>query len=770
MSNDKLGKYELLELLGSGATSEVYRARDSVLGREVALKLLRPALVADPSVFERFIKEAQAAAGLFHPSIATVLDMGEADGRYFIAMRLIPGQSLDKVLKEQGPLSWESTLHMARQIGSALDFAHEQGFLHRDVKPSNIIRTPKGDFVLTDFGLQRAMMSTGLTSHTGAVLGTPAYIAPEIWESQPASPATDQYALACVVYEAATGKLLFSGETPPAVMKKHFEAPQILDQGVENLPADVKAALQKALAKLREERYPSIMEFVQALEKAGRQKTLLHEAMQAEQAIPIEPDPLPAPASLKSSLSNRHFSTKRWLGIGGAVLAVAAVITMVVVWFGGRFNPKPPYNSPVPTISPVPTLMPTSAPTIPLFPTANSTIPQPTSTNSVPASANCANFLFISDVSIPDGTQMPVGQTFTKTWRVQNTGTCTWTTNFKLAFYYGEAMGGQTLPFASAVPTGQKVDISVDLKVPNKNGKLTGIWVLVDDKGQHFGPLLTLVINVSSVSPTPNLVPGSTWTRPAEGMEMVYVPAGEFLMGSPNDIGYSDEHPQHAIFLDAFWIDRTEVTNAMFQKFANATSYVTDAVKNEKGWVLNLSDSNWYMVNGANWQHPRGPSSSLTGLEDYPVVQVSLNDAKAYCEWADVRLPTEAEWEKAARGTDARIYPWGNSFPTCSQANYKGCTGDTTAVDSHPTGASLYGALDMVGNVRGWVADWYGADYYSQSPQSNPSGPASGDYRILKGGSWDDTGDLLRPAFRLRLYYPDAWYVSIGFRCARSTK
>src|SRR5512137_2139264 len=105
MANDKLGKYELLDSLGSGATAEVYRARDSVLGREVALKVLKPALVADPSAFERFVREAQAAAGLFHPNIATVLDMGEAEGRYFIAMRYIPGQSLDKVLKEQGPLS-----------------------------------------------------------------------------------------------------------------------------------------------------------------------------------------------------------------------------------------------------------------------------------------------------------------------------------------------------------------------------------------------------------------------------------------------------------------------------------------------------------------------------------------------------------------------------------------------------------------------------------------------------------------------------------------
>jgi hypothetical protein len=160
-----------------------------------------------------------------------------------------------------------------------------------------------------------------------------------------------------------------------------------------------------------------------------------------------------------------------------------------------------------PTITPTPAF--TNTPNV----TATPTLAQPTLTKPAPTAANCANYLFISDVTIPDGTQMPAGQAFTKTWRVQNTGTCTWTTNFKLAFSFGEAMGGQAVPFASAVPTGQKVDISVDLKVPNKTGKLTGAWVLVDDKGQHFGAILTVVINVGAVSPTPT---GSATVEPTQ--------------------------------------------------------------------------------------------------------------------------------------------------------------------------------------------------------------------------------------------------------------
>ena len=275
----KLGKYEIITLLGSGATAEVYHARDTILGREVALKVLKPALVPDQQAFARFIQEAQAAAGLFHPNIATVLDMGDADGRYFIAMRYIPGQSLDRILKDAGPLPWAETLRMAQQVGAALDYARQKGFLHRDVKPSNIVRTTEGEYVLTDFGLTRAMMSTGLTSHTGAVLGTPAYIAPEIWNGEPANPATDQYALACVIYEAMTGKVLFTGETPPAIMTKHVlkgaELPEAWPEGV---PEDVQSPLERALANDSEKRFPDCSALTSALASLRTPERIRREA------------------------------------------------------------------------------------------------------------------------------------------------------------------------------------------------------------------------------------------------------------------------------------------------------------------------------------------------------------------------------------------------------------------------------------------------------------------------------------------------------------
>ncbi|MCU0484835.1 MAG: protein kinase [Anaerolineales bacterium] len=287
-----IGKYEILEKLGEGASSDVYRARDTQLGRVVALKVLKPALVPDSSAFARFIQEAQAAAGLFHPNIATVLDMGEADGRYFIAMRYLPGQSLDHILREQGPLSWEKAVRMAGQIGAALDYAHKEGFLHRDVKPSNIICTPENAYVLTDFGLVRAMMSTGLTSHTGAVLGTPAYIAPEIWLSEPAVPATDQYALACVVYEALTGKVLFAGDTPPAIMTRHvLKGAELPIEWPEGVPAIAEGVLARALVKNPNERYTSLGDFIKALQDLNKtpKRSIIPNAQKVEIVSPARP-------------------------------------------------------------------------------------------------------------------------------------------------------------------------------------------------------------------------------------------------------------------------------------------------------------------------------------------------------------------------------------------------------------------------------------------------------------------------------------------------
>ncbi|HZU87085.1 MAG TPA: formylglycine-generating enzyme family protein [Anaerolineaceae bacterium] len=271
--------------------------------------------------------------------------------------------------------------------------------------------------------------------------------------------------------------------------------------------------------------------------------------------------------------------------------------------------------------------------------------------------------------------------------------------------------------------------------------------------------------------------PGAVESRLADGMVMAYVPEGEFSMGSSS--GGANEQPLHTVYLDAFWIDSTEVTNAMFTLFIEATGYQTDAEGQGGAWIYD--GAGWSETPGADWQHPRGPGSDLTGLEDHPVVNVSWNDAAAYCAWAGVRLPTEGEWEKAARGLDDRTYPWGDQSPAGDLLNFADINLNvdwasasvddgyqfTAPVGSYPAGASPYGALDMAGNVWEWVNDWYSPTYYAVSPASNPAGPATGTSRVLRGGSWNHDGANLHSSLRL-WNDPAAAIDNFGFRCAQS--
>ena len=274
----------------------------------------------------------------------------------------------------------------------------------------------------------------------------------------------------------------------------------------------------------------------------------------------------------------------------------------------------------------------------------------------------------------------------------------------------------------------------------------------------------------TSALPPPDPQEGDTWLRPADGMRMTFIEAGEFSLGAgqTEQGADSDEKPHHAVFLDAFWIDTSEVTNAMFRAFVQATAYQTQAEKSGSGYVYQAPK--WVTMPGADWQHPQGPQSSLAGLDNHPVVQVAWSDALAYCRWAGGGLPTEAQWEKAARGGLLEVsYPWGASAPVCARqtpngANFSGCAGRTQPVGSY--WVNEYGLYDMAGNVWEWVLDWYDSHYYSSSIYDNPQGPGTGSERTARGGSWISEASDLRAANRNKIS-PTYSLEDLGFRCTR---
>ena len=279
-------------------------------------------------------------------------------------------------------------------------------------------------------------------------------------------------------------------------------------------------------------------------------------------------------------------------------------------------------------------------------------------------------------------------------------------------------------------------------------------------------PTVIPVTSTSTATPAPTLQLISTpetvtmKISPKDGMPQLFIPAGTVYMGGLDILLDSDEIPAHKVQLNAFWIDQVEVTNGMYGLCVEAGTCRLP---------LKLNSDNRFDY----FENPE--------FQDYPVVQVAWYDANAYCQWAGRRLPTEAEWERAARGDDMRTFPWGDEPPNANNSNSLNTVGDTTRVGSYTEGASPFGALDMAGNVWEWVADFYKSTYYETSPGENPTGPentAGNNFRVIRGGSFQDSLLNLRIPNRGYEVGPDPFVLppneaayghtsaKIGFRCA----
>jgi len=649
LTGQTIGRYYILEQLGEGGMATVYKAFDTRLEREVAVKVIRKgAFPAEQfeRVLKRFERESRALARLSHPNIVKVLDYGEHEGTPYLVLEYIRGGTLREQIKRR-PLPWQQAIRYLLPVARALHYAHRQGVVHRDVKPSNILIDEEGLSLLSDFGIAKLLEGNDAATLTGTGLGlgTPEYMAPEQWTGS-ASPRSDIYSLGVVLYEAVCGRRPYQADTPAALLlKQATEAPPRPGRFVAGLPLEIEKVLMRSLAHAPAQRYPDTDAMARALEKLLEDKPVTHARSSPPQpkrpvkiSLPnIRMPALPKPALrmpvLRMPNIFRHWRT--------GMIPLLIVLGLTGVWYGLTMITKIKPSTITYENSALPALI--------------------GSTEETPNTA--INF----------------------------------------------------------TPT--LAPIKTNTPVPTQSVRMT----------RTLSPTLT-------PSSTPVYV-RMTWEK--DNMQMVYVPAGEFTMGRS---GGQPEAEPHLVYLDAYWIDQTEVSNAMYTLCVRAGECKTPR-KNNSATRESYYDNPQYA--------------------NYPVIWLNWRDAYNYCAWAGKRLPSEAEWEKAARGTDGRAYPWGSSF-SCLHANL--CGGDTAPVDAYSSGVSPYGALNLVGNVHEWVWDTWKADYYKNSPYQNPVNLYSHGTQVMRGSSYsfgNPLGIQVDAAYR-DMAPPDFNDAAWGFRCAIS--
>jgi serine/threonine-protein kinase len=649
------GPYTILEPLGRGGMATVFRAHDSALERDIALKVLPAQFVNDPTWGERFQREAKVIAKLEHPHIVPIYAVGIEGGTPWMSMRLVSGGSVSQIV-EGGRIDAARAVRLLKGVARALDYAHGKAVIHRDVKPSNILLDEEERAYLADFGIARLMESSTFVTRSGLVTGTPQYMAPEQARSERAGHLCDIYSLGVVAYQLLTGRVPFTGESPVNVLMQHVMDPvPVPDRSIVSEPvADV---LLRCLEKEPGQRWPSAGAFVDALDAA-------------QAGVP--------PATIRAAARNRPGR--------------------------GKTLPSPRPAVPREPLPPLP----------PLEPLTESRADDPGQGHADWVRTDAATSVFDPRWQVP----LPI------------------------AVVTLAAVAGTALFLMIRLPMHDDPAPPVEPPAAAVSGTPT------PEPDASPGP--------AAGSPSSTRRPpvearrGDTWLNPQDGAVYVYLPPSEgFDRGCVpgDDECYPDESPRRRVALtEGLWLGRTEVTVEAYRRYAEAVG-------------RSLPDPPTF---NPEWSDP-----------GQPIVSLTWEEASTFCEWAGGRLPTEAEWERAARGGGiGRLYPWGGAAPVCASGEPNGARFDDDAAcaEQEPAAVGSYrpndfGIFDMTGNVWEWCQDWYAPRYYASAPDADPQGPDSGSERVLRGGSANSVAVGLRLSLRNHLA-PRVRSVFVGFRCA----
>ncbi len=689
------GRYEIQRRIGGGGMGSIYLAKDPKIDRLVAIKILRTDLEA-ASLQERFEREARAVGALSHPNIVTIFDYGEYDGAPYIVMEYIRGETVAEIVKFKTPIRLHQKLIWLEQLCSGLAYAHESGIVHRDIKPANLMLDQHRSLKVLDFGI--ASLEGSVVTQFGDQLGTPRYMSPEQVAGRSADQRSDIFSVGAVAYELLGYRLAFDGDSKKAIERAVLEEhPTPLSSLGLEVTSEVCAVIDRALAKNPSERYQSVSALLGDLRRAREatepwtgyvdndgdddlSKTVRIEGLHPER--PASPGSgTPAPVSATPPPVSR--TPLPWSGVTPPPI---------------RSTPPPPVS-----ITPSPPTNVTPAPerATPLLP-----------------------MTFLDETANLRGSGISMGS------QVQP-----------------DTPNQSHLPGAledlSPVP-GSRPRIMALVVVGIVVAVATGTWLLSGPKATPISstPGTTAESVETPVPPPPTPTPLTTagsppanplhkavWTAPEDGRRMVWLQSATFSMGSlPDEAGRGEsELRQERVEIKAgFWLDLEEVSNQAFQQFVSALPE----------WRRGPSDSRHSADYLKQWSTD---TSYESGAGQLPVSHVSWYAAQAYCGWANKRLPTEAEWEYAARAGYKTAYWWGGEFHP-EQANNSSSLWPVGKTESQ----NRWGLSDMLGNVMEWTTEGW-----------------------LRGGGINQRPGELRLAARVKPTRLESADVDYGFRCAK---
>lgn len=788
--NSLAERFEIIETIGKGGMATVYKAVQKNLNRVVALKVVHPNLIHDTEFLERFHREAQLAASLSHPNIVMIYDQGAVNGVHFISMEYIEGTDLHCIIREKGALPVEETISVITPIAEALDHAHSRGLVHRDVKSANILVTYRGRVVLTDFGIAHADSGTKLT-RAGSVIGTPEYMSPEQAAGRELDGRSDIFSLGIVLFECVTGKVPFKSDNPlttiHGIIYDATPSPRTYNS---KIPGWLETIVLCSLSKSPDDRFPTGTIFSDCL----RERKPPSDSMRS----------IKARSRLSESRSRQGYPDKDKAGrtvIGLMVLSIIVIITATILFIiqnqSGRSveeNNRKLLNEAVANAGnslEITNLLEESKKLLDegrLEEAKN----KASATLGIDAK-NQAALLQMKEIDDLNKNQQEISRLIESAERSlsrnefqkarsdyariiaidsKNTVAITQIALIDKKTREQSIVNNDQL-FSKLVRTADSLfeksllegarkeyESALRLKPDDFHVKdqLETISSYIAINNSEYENLLEkaalsisqskLTIARQQLAEALKYKPGDNAARnridsidnilnrrrstEVEG-QMIFVQGGKFEMGRD----YSDDQtkPAHGVTLNSFYIDKFEVSVSQYRIFCEET--------------------------GRNMP----PEPSWGWKNNYPISNVSWDDAASYASWAGKRLPTEAEWEFAAMGgAKSRGYKYSgdDNFDNVS-VNRMNSNNSPRPVDSKsPNELGIY---NMSGNVYEWCNDYYDDSYYKKRESDNPKGPQRGTSRVIRGGSFDSsTSDLLvksrKPGNTRQLIY-------IGFRCVR---